>query len=126
MEDLDLFMLHGQYIMVPDDLVPGQHQAIIWINAEILSIRPLGSNSSEILLENSYIFIQDNTFENVCKMASNRRQAVIWTNADPIHWCIYVALVGDELMEWQYQYFTLPIPYQSGTKPNLVAKILAT
>ena len=28
----------------------------------------------------------------------NRRQAIIWTNADLIHWCIYVALGGDELM----------------------------
>ena len=27
----------------------------------------------------------------------NRQQAIIWTNADPIHWRIYVALVGDEL-----------------------------
>ena len=28
----------------------------------------------------------------------NRRQAIIWTNADPIHWQIYAALGGDELM----------------------------
>ena len=27
----------------------------------------------------------------------NRRQAIIWTNADPIHWHIYAALGGDEL-----------------------------
>ena len=27
----------------------------------------------------------------------NRRQAIIWTNADPIHWRIYAALGGDEL-----------------------------
>ena len=30
-------------------------------------------------------------------MAPNRRQAIIWTNADPIHWRIYAALGGDEL-----------------------------
>ena len=24
-------------------------------------------------------------------------QAIIWTNADPIHWRIYAALGGDEL-----------------------------
>ena len=30
----------------------------------------------------------------------NRRWAIIWTNADPIHGCIYVALGGDELMKW--------------------------
>ena len=27
-------------------------------------------------------------------------QAIIWTNADLIHWCIYVALGGDELIDW--------------------------
>ena len=25
------------------------------------------------------------------------RQAIIWTNADPVHWHIYAALGGDEL-----------------------------
>ena len=29
-----------------------------------------------------------------------RRQAIIWTNADPIHWCIYTTLGGVELTEW--------------------------
>ena len=27
----------------------------------------------------------------------NRRQAIIWTNADPVHWRIYAVLSGDEL-----------------------------
>ena len=31
-------------------------------------------------------------------LAPNRRQAIIWTNADPIHWHIYGALEGDEFM----------------------------
>ena len=30
-------------------------------------------------------------------LVPNRRQAIIWTNADPIHWHIYAALGGDEL-----------------------------
>ena len=30
-------------------------------------------------------------------MALNMQQAIIWTNADLIHWCIYVTLGGDEL-----------------------------
>ena len=30
-------------------------------------------------------------------MAPIRRQAIIWTNADPVHWHIYVASGGDEL-----------------------------
>ena len=29
-------------------------------------------------------------------LAPNRRQAIIWTNADPNHWRIYAALGGDE------------------------------
>ena len=32
-------------------LSPGRHQAIIWTNAEILSMRTLGANFSEILIE---------------------------------------------------------------------------
>ena len=28
---------------------------------------------------------------------NTRRQAIIWTDADPIHWRIYAALGGDEL-----------------------------
>ena len=27
-------------------------------------------------------------------LAPNRRQAIIWTTADPVHWCIYAALGG--------------------------------
>ena len=29
-------------------------------------------------------------------LVPNRRQAIIWTNADAVHLCIYVALGGDE------------------------------
>ena len=47
-------------------LSPEQHQAIIWTNAEILLIGPLGTNFSKILIEiDAYIFIQENAFENV-------------------------------------------------------------
>ena len=46
-------------------------QAIIWTNAGILLIRTLGTDFSEISSEiNSYIFVQENTSENVaCEMA---------------------------------------------------------
>ena len=30
----------------------------------------------------------------------NRRQAIIWTNADPNHWRIYAALGGDALKKY--------------------------
>ena len=32
-------------------------------------------------------------------LAQNRLQSIIWTNADPIHWRIYAALGGDELIQ---------------------------
>ena len=31
-------------------------------------------------------------------LAPNRRQAIIWTNADSIHWRIYAALGGNEVI----------------------------
>ena len=49
-------------------LTPGRHQAIIWINAGILLIEPLGTNFRVIY--NANIFIQENAFESViCEMA---------------------------------------------------------
>ena len=33
-------------------------------------------------------------------LALNKQQAIIWTNADLIHWRIYAALGGDELKEF--------------------------
>ena len=38
-------------------------------------------------------------------LAPNRRQAIIWTNANPIHWSIYAALGGDELSDWCIHHF---------------------
>ena len=32
-------------------------------------------------------------------LSTNRRQAIIWTNADRIHWCINAALGWDELIQ---------------------------
>ena len=50
-------------------LSPGRLQAIIRTNAGILWIRTLGTNFG--LKRNSYIFIQENAFENVvCEMVS--------------------------------------------------------
>ena len=31
-------------------------------------------------------------------LAPNRRQTIIWTNADSVHWRIYAGLGGDELL----------------------------
>ena len=32
-------------------------------------------------------------------LAPIRRQAIMWTNADPVYWCIYAALEGDKLIQ---------------------------
>ena len=45
-------------------LSPKRRQAIIWTKVGILLIGPLGTNFSEFN-RNSYIFTQENTFENV-------------------------------------------------------------
>ena len=52
-------------------LSPVQHQAIIWSNDAILSIRPLWTHFKRNFAENSKVFIQENALENVaCEMAA--------------------------------------------------------
>ena len=52
-------------------LSPGRRQAIIWTIAGILLFRPLGTKFKWNLNRNSYVFIQENSFENVvCEMAA--------------------------------------------------------
>ena len=46
-------------------LSPVRRHAIIWTNAGILLIGPLGTNFNEIFNRNSYNFIEENAFENV-------------------------------------------------------------
>ena len=40
-------------------------------------------------------------------LAPNRRQAIIWTDDDPVHWRIYAALGGDELINHWWPSFSL-------------------
>ena len=42
-------------------------------------------------------------------MAPSMRQAIIWTNVDPIHWRIYAALGWDDLMQCDQYYFAKDI-----------------
>ena len=49
-----------------NSLSPGQCKAIIWTSAGKLSIRPLGTNFSEIIIK-IYIFIKKNAFEIVVR-----------------------------------------------------------
>ena len=71
----------GKRTIVGSDngLSPERRQAIIWTNAGILLIEPLGTNFSEFFKRNSNIFTEENTFENVvCDMLfiSSRPQCV--------------------------------------------------
>ena len=52
-------------IDLDNGLSPGQCQAIICTNAGILLVGPLGTKIQQNLNQNSYIFIQENAFENV-------------------------------------------------------------
>ena len=57
------------YLLEDNSFWHDQRQANTWTNAEILSIRTLGTNLSEIrpyeIQQMSYFFIQENSFENV-------------------------------------------------------------
>ena len=61
-----------------------------------------------ILIEISLKFVLEGSIENKENLdnglAPNRRQAIIWTNADSINWRIYVALGGDELRLADHSY----------------------
>ena len=46
-------------------LSPVRRQAITWTNADLLSIGPLGTNFSEIRIQNTKLFMNENVFENV-------------------------------------------------------------
>ena len=57
MRPSDAYICVSKQTIIGSDygLLPGWHQAIIWTNAEILLIAPLGANFNEILFE-IYIF----------------------------------------------------------------------
>ena len=63
-------------------LSPGRHQVINWTNSGMVFIGPLGTNLSNYN-RNSYIFIKENTFENVYKMKAflSRSQYIIFVSA---------------------------------------------
>ena len=75
-------------------LLPCWHQAIIWANAGILLISPLGTNSSEILIE-----MHTASFKKIhLKLASAKRRPFFpglnelknlapWSATWPLNWC---------------------------------------
>ena len=77
--------------------------------------------------ENSYIlislkFVPNGLIDNNGS-APNRRQAIIWTNADPIHWRIYASLGEDELRNFTPN--TIISSQQDAFKKNAALKMLA-
>ena len=78
-------------------LSPDWRQAIIWTNAGILLIGPLGTNFREILIEIVKLSFKENAFENVvCETAAilPRPQCVNWQNkmANVVtqKWCMLI------------------------------------
>ena len=58
-----------------------------------------------VLIKISLKFVSNWQWPNIgldIGLAPNRRQAITWTNTDPIHWRIYAALGGDELKDRAY------------------------
>ena len=54
-----------------NDLSPGRRQAIIWTNAGVLLIGPIGTNFNEILIKIHALFIKENPFQIIVwKMAA--------------------------------------------------------
>ena len=131
---LPLFVCHCHMKWVTDALVPAgarQQAAQSFTNSphhgqnglhladDIFECIFLNENFC-ILIQISLKFVQrfkwqkasigsDNGLSPIC-LALNRRQAIIWSKADWIHWCIYAAPGGDELrgsgghLLWPYLY----------------------
>ena len=68
-----------------DGFSPGRRQAIIWTNAGVLLIGPLGIHFNGIVNRNQYIFIQKNALGNVVfEMASISSQPQCVKIKDPL------------------------------------------
>ena len=68
----EVYVCVGDFTIIGwiNGLSPGRRQAIIWTNAGILLIGPIGTNFDEIFFE-IQVFLQENEFENVlCDMVA--------------------------------------------------------
>ena len=72
-------------------LLPGWHQGIIWTNAGILLIGPLGRNFGGILIEIDTFSFQENSFENI-----------VW-KWRPFYLSLNVLIMLTE-QQWDYRY----------------------
>ena len=73
-----------------------------------------------ILIEISLKFVPKGPIDNNQALVTNRWQAIIWTNAQRILWCIYAALGGEELssagegLHWAGKYNHLWMGWKEG------------
>ena len=91
----------GKLTIVGSDngLSPGRRQAIIWTNAGILSIGPLGTNFSEILI-GIYTF----SFKKMhLKMSGKWRPSCIGLNVLTAMLRVLVKIVAADALELKYQ-----------------------
>ena len=101
-------------------LSPGQRQAIIWTNAGILLIGPLGTNFSEILIEiqtfsfkKIHLKMSSGKWRPFCLdlnvlgngMAPNKWQSITWNNVNWDLWCHLVSL-GLSVLKWIPKYIS--------------------
>ena len=86
---------------------------LFWLQLLLIS-SPLGQNGRHFaddifrcifvnekswnMIKISLKFVPKGPFDNNPALVGNRRQAIIWTTADTIHWHIYAALRGDEAL----------------------------
>ena len=106
----------GKLTIIGSDngLSPGRRQAIIWTNAGILLIGPLGTNFSEILIP-----IEAFSFKKMHLKISSAKWhpfclgldvlTITCTNDDPIHWCTCASL---ELLFHRLSFAFLDVFYQ--------------
>ena len=92
------------FIGSDNGLSPGRRQAIIWTNATNIIKLNLRNKLQWNLKRNSYIFIQENAFENVvCEMAAilSRPQCVNKISLKWLHWNVFLKV---PLMMKQHQF----------------------
>ena len=68
-------------------LSPERHQAIIWTNAGILLIWPLGAKLQWNFNRNAYIFIRENACENIAWKMTAILSRLQWVNQPVIEVC---------------------------------------
>ena len=84
-----------------DGLLPGRRQAIIWTNDGILLIRTFRTQYQWHRKRNSYIFIQENAFQNVV-----RKMAAILSRPQ----CVKLETIGElthhSIWQWRWTHKT--------------------